>query len=79
MKTSEMGLCWSKTTDNPTIANFKTVKKGATKVFTQAIDYLEPETTYSVRAYVIQKGQPQYSHRVVFKTLGKPILKEEEL
>lgn len=63
---------------NPTITDLKTVKKGATKVFTEAIDYLEPETLYYVRAYAIQKGQPQYSQAVVFRTLSKPILKEKE-
>lgn len=77
-ETSEMGICWSKTTDNPTIADLKRVNKGGKTVFTQVIDYLYPETIYYVRAYAIQKGQPQYSQVVVFKTLSKPILKEEE-
>ena len=78
-ETSEMGICWSKITANPTIADLKTVKKGATKVFTHAIDYLEPETTYYVRAYAIQKGQPQYSQAMVFRTLSKPTPQKEEL
>ena len=78
-ETSEMGICWSKTTDNPTIADLKKVNKGSKKVFIEAIEYLEPETIYYVRAYAIQKGQPQYSQAVIFRTLSKPILKEEEL
>ena len=77
-ETSEMGICWSKTTDNPTIADLKRANRSGKKVFTEVIENLEPETIYYVRAYAIQKGQPQYSQAVVFKTLGKPILKEEE-
>lgn len=77
-ETSEIGVCWSKTTEKPTVADLKKVNKGSKTVFTQVIDYLYPETIYYVRAYAIQKGQPQYSQVVVFKTLSKPILKEEE-
>lgn len=78
-QTSEIGICWSKTIHNPTIADLKRVNEGIKTVFTEAVENLEPETIYYVRAYAIQKGQPLYSQAVVFKTLRKPILKEKEL
>lgn len=77
-ETSEIGICWSKTTEKPTVADLKKVNKGSKKVFVEVIDCLYPETIYYVRAYAIQKGQPQYSQVMVFKTLSKPILKEEK-
>jgi hypothetical protein len=47
-------------------------------VFSVVLGNLEPETIYYVRAYAIQKGQPQYSQAVVFRTLAKPINSIEE-
>ena len=64
---SEMGLCWSETSDNPTTSDIKKqVSKPAKKVFIERLDYLNPETTYYVRAYVIQKNIPQYSPVMFF-------------
>lgn len=71
---SEMGLCWSETSDNPTTSDIKKqVSKPAKKVFIERLDYLNPETTYYVRAYVIQKNITQYSPVMFFKTLREPI------
>lgn len=72
-KATEMGFCWSKTSDNPSINDFKATLKPAKKVFTEMIKCLEAGTTYTVRACAIQKDKPHYSNMMVFKTLKKNI------
>ncbi len=72
-ETTQIGHCWSKTNPEPTIGDFKTVQKGAKKVFTETLKYLEAETTYFVRAYAIKKDKPEYSKVMVFTTLKTPI------
>ena len=78
-KISEMGLCWSDTTDKPNIYDFYLTHSPAKKVFAETIKYLQPETTYTVRAYSIQKGRTYYSKPLVFTTLKKDVKIEPEL
>ena len=72
-KATEMGFCWSETSDNSTINDLKTTLQPNKKVFIEMLKCLESETTYTVRAYVIQKDKLYYSNMMVFKTLKKNI------
>jgi hypothetical protein len=63
---TEKGFCYSKTGD-PTIANNKIIVSGST--YSAEITDLEYQTTYYVRAYAIQNGQPVYGNTVDFTTV----------
>jgi len=57
---TERGICWS-TSPSPTIANTKTTQGTSSGVLTSIAKVLTPETTYYIRAYVINAySEPAY-------------------
>jgi uncharacterized protein (TIGR02145 family) len=65
------GVCWS-TTQNPTIANSKTVDGAGTGVFTSALSGLSPSTQYYSRAYATNSAGTGYGPQQPFVTLATP-------
>ena len=61
------GVCWS-TSQNPTIANAKTVDGSGTGSFTSNITGLSASTTYYVRAYATNQYVTTYGQQVIFIT-----------
>ncbi len=71
---SERGICWA-TTQNPTVANFKTKNIGATGIFTNQMTGLTPGTTYFIRAYAINSIGTAYGNQETFTTTAvAPVL-----
>lgn len=65
---TEKGFCYN-TTGNPTISNNKVVVTGSgIGDFSTGINNLQYNTTYHVKAYAIQNGQPIYGNEVTFST-----------
>ena len=64
---TERGVCWS-TTQNPTIADNKTVDGAGTGTFTSAITGLTATTTYYVKAYATNSAATSYGDELSFKT-----------
>ena len=64
---SSKGLCWS-TTQNPTIANSKTVNGDGTLDFTGNISGIFPGTSYYVRAYAVNENGAGYGQQETFTT-----------
>ena len=68
------GVCWS-TSQNPTIANSKTVNGTGTGTFTSNPIGLLPGTTYYLKAYATNDIGTTYGNQVTFTTnLGVPTL-----
>ena len=66
---TERGFCYS-TYVNPTISNNKCVVGGiGLGDYSFSLEHLSYETTYYVRAYVIQNGNPVYGNVVSFTTV----------
>ena len=66
----ERGICWSK--DNtPTIEDYRTIELGGSVTFISNMSYLDPATTYYVRAYVTNKAGTGYGNELSFITLGQ--------
>lgn len=63
------GLCWS-TTQNPTVADSKTIDGNGIGTFTSALSGLTPATTYYVRAYATNTVGIGYGVQVNFTTLA---------
>jgi uncharacterized protein (TIGR02145 family) len=61
------GICWS-TSQEPTIANNKTVDSITNGRFTSALNGLITGTTYYVRAYATNKNGTGYGNTVMFTT-----------
>ncbi len=70
---TQHGVCWS-IAANPTIADNKTEEgaAGATGAFTSSITGLTADTTYHVRAYVINSAGTSYGEEVTFTTDTTP-------
>ena len=64
------GVCWS-TSENPTIDDNITTNGTATGSFTSYLGKLTPNTTYYVRAYVINWVGTSYGEQKSFKTTAK--------
>lgn len=65
---TERGFCYNTATD-PTISNNKVVDSGlGTGNYSCNIEGLEYQTSYYVRAYAMQNGQPIYGKNVNFST-----------
>lgn len=65
---TEKGFCYN-TTGNPTISSTKVVVTGSgSGAYSKDISNLQYNTTYYVRAYAIQNGQPVYGNVVTFST-----------
>ncbi len=65
---SARGVCWS-TSQNPTIANSKTIDGSGTGIFSSNITGLNPNTTYYVRAYATSTVGTSYGNQITFSTL----------
>lgn len=63
------GLCWS-TTQNPTVADSKTIDGNGIGTFTSALTGLTPATTYYVRAYATNTVGTGYGLQINFTTLA---------
>ena len=66
---SARGVCWS-TSQNPTIANSKTIDAGTTGTFTSSLTGLTPNTTYYVSAYATNAQGTTYATQTSFTTLA---------
>ncbi len=66
---SERGFCYS-TNNNPTIADNKKITEGfGIGAFSYDVSELERQTTYYIKAYVIQNGAVIYGNIVNFNTI----------
>ena len=63
------GICWS-TSQNPTIADTKTINASDTGSFTANLTALTPNTTYYVRAYATNIAGTAYGNQQTFTTLS---------
>jgi len=66
------GVCWS-TSQNPTIANSKTIDGTGTSNFNSSITGLNYSTTYWVRAYATNSQGTSYATQISFTTLAAQI------
>lgn len=75
---TERGVCWS-TSQNPTIANYKTVNGSGVGSFISNITSLQSGTKYYVRAYATNTDGTAYGDQKSFITLlESPILSSPE-
>ncbi|MFO7621684.1 MAG: FISUMP domain-containing protein [Bacteroidales bacterium] len=63
------GVCWSSTSQTPTISDSKTEDGSGTGTFTSNLTGLEPGTTYYVRAYAVNSAGTAYGNPISFTTL----------
>ena len=63
----ERGICWS-TSPNPTIEGIHGANGAGLGNFTVNMYYMEPDTTYYVRAYAINSYTTAYSNEISFRT-----------
>lgn len=74
-KCSQYGFCYSSNTSSPTINDSKESKYGGySGRISMDIDGLNEGTTYCVRAFAIQNGNPIYGETVNFTTAELPIV-----
>ncbi len=64
---SSKGICWS-TSQNPTVANSKTINGSGISDFTSNLTGLFPGTTYYVRAYAVNEDGIGYGQQENFTT-----------
>jgi len=64
------GVCWSSTSQTPTIADSKTEDGSGTGSFTSNLTNLDPETTYYIRAYATNSAGTAYGDNISFTTLA---------
>jgi hypothetical protein len=62
------GLCWSRTSNLPTIADDTTQGSTSIGIFTTTLTGLEHGTTYHVRAYAINKAGVGFGNTISFTT-----------
>lgn len=66
---TEKGFCYSKFHNNPTISDTRKVVQGDGKgIYSLEVSDLDYQTTYYVRAYLIQGGMPIYGDEVSLTT-----------
>ncbi len=63
------GICWSSTTQTPTISDSKTEEGSGTGSYTSNLTGLEPGTPYYVRAYAVNSAGTAYGDVISFTTL----------
>ena len=66
------GVCWN-TSQNPTIANYKTTDGGGFGAFTSNLTELTPNTLYYLRAYATNIVGTSYGYQTSFTTLLCPL------
>ena len=67
---TERGFCYSSSSSTPTISNTKvTVSGSGNGNYSKNVTGLGYETTYFVRAYALQNGQPVYGNVISFATV----------
>jgi uncharacterized protein (TIGR02145 family) len=64
------GICWS-TSQNPTIADNKTVSGTGTGTFSSTITGLKADSTYYIKAYATNSMGTSYGEQISFKTYSK--------
>ena len=62
------GICWSKTNNTPTLSDSKTSGTTASGSFTSAMNNLEENTTYYVRAFATNSAGTGYGNVLTFTT-----------
>ncbi len=62
------GVCWSSSSQTPTVADSKTEDGSGKGIFISNITGLEPGTTYNVRAYAVNSAGTQYGPVKSFPT-----------
>ena len=70
---TERGFCWNNDTA-PTVDNHKVVVEGTENEFSTVLNDLTHETTYYVRAYMINSVGISYGEEVSFTTLPLPVV-----
>jgi len=65
---TERGICWNKY-PNPTISNYKKASGSGDGSYTSALNGLQSETVYYVRAYATNEMGTAYGNELTFKTL----------
>ncbi len=74
-KCSQYGFCYSSSTNSPTINDNKESKYGGHNGrISIDVDDLHEGTTYYVRAFAIQNGEPVYGETVSFTTVELPVV-----
>ena len=74
-KCTQYGFCYSTNSYNPTINDRKESKYGGYRGrITMDVDGLQEGTTYYVRAFAIQDGEPVYGETVSFTTIELPVV-----
>jgi hypothetical protein len=66
---TERGVCWS-TSQNPTIADSKTIDGSGNGVFASSLAGLIANTPYYVRAYATNSAGTSYGDQVMFSTIA---------
>jgi gliding motility-associated-like protein len=61
------GICWD-TQPNPDTADFKTIDGTGIGIYTSILTELQPNTTYYIRAYAINKNGIAYGNEISFVT-----------
>ena len=67
MEVNERGICWS-TDHNPTIAGNHCANGSGLGSFSVNMNYLDPNTTYYVRAYATNNNTTAYGNEIFFQT-----------
>lgn len=74
-KCTQYGFCYSPSTYNPTINDSKESKYGGYNGrISMDVDGLQEGTTYYVRAFAVQNGEPVYGETVSFTTIELPVV-----
>lgn len=68
---TEVGFCWSKDNETPTITDTKIIAELSNKNFSALLSGLSPETKYYIRAYAINKKTKTGYSSVISFTTGK--------
>ena len=69
----ERGICWSKYS-NPTTATNKSASGSGTGSFSATLTNLFPNTTYYIRAYIVNDKGTFYGDQISFSTIDTPDL-----
>jgi hypothetical protein len=67
------GVCWSNTSSQPTITNFKTINGSGSGAFISNLTNLLPGTTYYLRAYATNGIGTGYGNIIAFTTIATTV------